>query len=187
MKQYLMLFAAVVIGIFGMAQGNSQDKGKSKEKSKTQKEKKAKAPKNDKDNGVWAGTKFSGKPSKNQPAKVREAFSRDYPNVTNVVWSKYHGDWTATFNNSWGRPTAVYHANGERRDTRIPITKEQLPNGTIWENIFKRDGVQPVGTIVKVEAPSLRSEIFRIASQIAGSKTEYLFYDRNGLKLQYNY
>lgn len=183
-----MLFTAVAIGIFGMAQGNSQNKGNSKEKNKSQKETKAKTKNGkEKDNGVWAGTNFSGKPSKNQPAKVRESFNRDYPNVTNVTCSKYHGDWTATFNNSLGRPTAVYHANGQRRDTRIPITKEQLPNKNIWDNIFKRDGVQPIGTIVKVEAPSLLSEIFRIGSQIAGSKTEYLFYDRNGLKVQYKY
>jgi len=188
MKHFLILFTAIAIGILGMAQGKSQDKGNSKEKSKTQKEKKAQAKNgNDKSNGVWEGTNFSGKPSKNQPAKVREAFNRDYPNVTNVVWSKYRGDWTATFSNAWGRPTAVYHANGEKRDIRIPITKEQLPNKTIWGNIFKRDGVQPVGTIVKVETTSLLSEIFRIPTQAVGSKTEYVFYDRNGLKLKYNY
>jgi hypothetical protein len=190
MKKYITFFAALTLALAVMAQGNSDNKsqGKDKSKDKSQNEGKNKAKKdNDAGAAVWAGTKHSGKPSKNQPAKVREAFNRDFPNATNVVWTKYQGDWTATFNNSWGRPTAVYHANGARRDTRIPVTLDQLPNRSKWDMIFKRDGVNPVGQVIKVEAPSLSSEIYRIASLIEGSKTQYLFYDKNGLKVEYKY
>ncbi len=74
--------------------------------------------KSGKDNDIiWDGTKDQdgggSKYSKNQPAKVRAAFAKDYPNATNVSWSKYRGDWTSSFNNGIIRSTAVYHANGE--------------------------------------------------------------------------
>lgn len=190
MKQYLLLFAAVAIVVTGMAQGNSQGKGKGKMKAKASKETKFKVKNGDDiNNGVWAGTRYSAeaKPSKNQPAKVRAAFQRDYPNAGNVLWSKYRGDWTATFNSGWGRSTAVYHANGQRKDTRTPINRVQLPTGTVWDRVFKRDRVNPVGVIVQIKSPSLGYEIFRIASQIAGSQLQYLFYNGNGQQVQYDY
>lgn len=70
----------------------------------------------------------NGKYSKNVPAKVREAFNRDYPNASNVSWTKANGDWTATFNGAvFGQKTVTYHANGERVDgtstTTSPIRK----------------------------------------------------------------
>ena len=69
------------------------------------------------DKAVLDGTKGGGsKPSKNQPAKVRQAFASDYPGATNVGWSKYRGDWIATFSNNGITSTAVYHANGQRKD-----------------------------------------------------------------------
>src|SRR5215203_4293817 len=65
---------------------------------------------------IWEGTSgpegAQGKSSKNQPAKVRAAFARDYPNAGGVSWSKYRGDWTATFTSGVTRSTAVYNANG---------------------------------------------------------------------------
>lgn len=188
MKKYLLLFAAVTITVTAMAQGNSQGKGKMK--SKHNKESKIKDKYEHEDNREWEGNEQKtgkGKFSKNQPAKVRAAFQRDYPNANNVAWSKYKGDWTATFNSRLGRSTAVYHANGERRDTRTRITRDQLPNETIWDKIFRRDRVNPVGNIVQIESPSLGSNIFRIASQLAGSKTQYRYYDSNGQLVEYDY
>ena len=198
MKKYLVLLLAAGIAITGMAQGNSHNKGKDKMKPKSVKVKKDKEDKENKEykedkmkHGIWDGTTYvkDYKPSKNQPAKVAAAFMRDYPNASNVVWSKYKGDWTATFNNNplgWGRAVAVYHANGDRRDTRIKIKRSQLPNPTIWNNIFVRDNVTPV-TIIQVQSPTLASEIFRVTSQVLGLAPKYYFYDNSGRLIQYDY
>ncbi len=186
MTQVIPLLAAAAITFGSMAQGNSKGKGHGNGKGKVDKIKKGNADEND-DNERWQGDQnAAGKYSKNQPAKVRAAFQQDYPNASNVVWTKYRGDWTATFNNGLIRPTAVYHANGQRKDTRTVINRSQLP-GTIWDRIFKRDRINPVGNIVQIQSPSLGSEIFRIASQVAGSQLQYLFYNQNGQQLQYDY
>jgi hypothetical protein len=59
----------------------------------------------------------AGKYSKNTPRKVGDAFRRDYPNATNVSWTKDRGVWTATFGGGvlgLGTRTASYKANGQR-------------------------------------------------------------------------
>ena len=89
-----------------------------------------------------------------------------------------------TINDQPWRSTAVYHANGQRKDTRTVINRNQLP-GSIWDRIFKRDNVTPV-SVVQIQ-PSVGSEIFRIESQYAGSKLQYYFYNANGQRVQYNY
>ncbi len=51
------------------------------------------------------------------PRKVRDAFYRDYPNASNVAWTKDRGIWSARFKRSglFGGNTSVsYRANGER-------------------------------------------------------------------------
>lgn len=116
-----------------------------------------------------------------QPKKVTEAFYRDYPGAANVSWSKYKGDYTATFNNGPWRSTAVYHANGDRRDTRTVVTRNDLP-GNVWDQIFKRDRVTPTQYVV-IERPSLSEKIFRILS---GNSTAY-YYDAYGNRVQYDY
>jgi hypothetical protein len=141
-------------------------------------------------NPVWEGTSGpesggQGKPSKNQPAKVRAAFARDYPNATGVSWSKYRGDWTATFNNGTTRSTAVYHANGERRDTRTVVTQNQTPR-PILDGIIKRAPGTRIGDIIKVEAPKSVADIFRIKTTLNGT-TRYLFYNANGQQVSYDY
>lgn len=185
MKKHLLLFIAITLAVTVIGQGNSQGKGKYK--NKPGKEWKNEGRENEE--GTWNVPQQTteGKYSKNQPAKVRAAFQRDYPNAGNVEWTKYRGDWTATFNSGWGRSTAIYHANGERRDTRTIINRGQLPSGTVWDRIFKRDSVDPVGNIVQIQSPSLATEIFRIATQVAGSKLQYLFYNSTGQQVQYNY
>ncbi len=188
MKKVFTLLFAVAISMGSMAQGNGNGKSNGKLKVKTDKQKvKLKEKKKDHDDDVYnTGQTSASKNSKNQPAKVRSAFLRDYPNATNVVWSKYQGDWTATFNNGLLRTTVVYHANGERRDTRTSMNRSQLP-GNDWNGIFKRDRVYPTGNVIRIQSPGLGSEIFRIASQLAGAKTQYVYYDASGQKVQYDY
>ena len=198
MKKILLFFAACMIGFTMMGQGKSGDKGKGKGKSKTekstnqgnseQKEKEAKE-KDEHSKKVWDGTSDKRgkgpKPSKNQPAKVRAAFQRDYPNASNVSWSKYRGDWTATFGNGLYMSTAVYHANGERRDTRTPVTRNELP-GNVLDSIFKRRPGTRLEDIIKIEVPNVVKDIFRIKDIIQG-KPEYFYYNSNGQLIKYDY
>jgi hypothetical protein len=134
---------------------------------------------------VWEGTSGLGKPSKNQPAKVRAAFARDYPNATGVTWSKYRGDWTATFHNGIFRSTAVYHANGERRDTRTLVPKTQVPR-TILDGIIKRRPGTRLGDIIKIEVPQAVKDIFRVKTSLNGT-TQYLFFNADGAQVSYDY
>ena len=59
----------------------------------------------------------NGKYSKNTPRNVANAFARDFPNATNVTWTKNSGNWTATFSNGGlilTTRTVTYRANGQR-------------------------------------------------------------------------
>jgi len=138
---------------------------------------------------IWDGTKDhdggSPKASKNQPAKVRTNFSNDYPNATNVSWSKYRGDWTATFNNGISRSVAVYHANGRRKDTRTVVQKTQLPK-IILDGIFKKRPNAQLSDVVKIEAPQTIKDIFRIKT-IEGGTTRFSFFDATGKETNYDY
>lgn len=138
---------------------------------------------------IWDGTKDhdggSPKASKNQPAKVRSAFASDYPNATNVTWSKYRGDWTATFNNGIIRSVAVYHANGQRKDTRTVIQKPQVPK-IIIDDIFRKRPRSQLGDIVKIEVPEAVKDIFRIKTIEAGTP-RFSFYNTDGKEVSYDY
>lgn len=194
MKKLLFLSTAVLISIAGLAQGKGkgQAKGKAKNSNAAVQQSAAKAKGGNKgyNQTIWEGTSGVGKASKNQPAKVREAFMRDYPNATNVVWSKYRGDWTATFGTGvFGTRTAVYHANGQRRDTRSVINRDQLPGGTtVWDRIFGRDRITPQTQVVQVERPGILDKIFRVAASPIGSAAiQYLLYNANGDRVNYDY
>lgn len=156
----LLFFASIGIGV-----ATAQGKVKYKKKVKEDKEYR------------------EDKVSKNQPTKVLEAFRRDYPNATNVVWTKYKGDWTASFGNGIFRSTAVYHANGERRDTRTLITRKDLPGEkTIWDRIFRQDNINP-NNIMRIETPSSSDVIIRLLSTTG---TTY-FYNSKGEVVEYNF
>ena len=200
MKKTFLLLTAFAISLSMLAQGNSEGKSKNKQKVKTEntgnpgnsrdkgKGDKEKKELDDHNKKIWEGTSDNGggsKPSKNQPAKVRSSFQRDYPNATNVYWTKYRGDWTATFGNGLYRSTAIYHANGERRDTRTPITKDKLPRNVL-DSIFKRRPETRIEDVVKIEVPKTISDIFKIKDIIQG-KAEFRYYDANGRLVQYNY
>lgn len=57
--------------------------------------------------------------SKNTPRKVSDAFRNDFPNATNVQWTKDRGTWTATFGGGilGNNRSATYRANGQRIST----------------------------------------------------------------------
>jgi uncharacterized protein YxeA len=193
MKKIILLVTGFIFNLTIIAQGNKGVKGQGKVKSKNEisvnhsnKDQKEKEAHNKK---VWDGTSDRGgmgpKYSKNQPAKVRAAFQRDYPNARYVSWSKYRGDWTATFGNGLYMSTAIYHANGERRDTRTTITKNEIPRNVL-DSIFKRRPATRFDDIIKIDVPSSIREIFRIKDVIQG-KPEYSYYNSNGLLVNYNY
>lgn len=153
------------------------------------KDERDKKVKDEHSNKVWDGTSDKRgkgpKLSKNQPAKVREAFQQDYPNANNVSWNKYRGDWTATFGNGLALSTAVYHANGERRDTRTPVAGNEVP-GSVFDSIFKRRQDAKVEDIIKIERPNGAKNIFRIKDNMNGNPG-YFYYDSDGQSVQYDY
>jgi len=200
MKRILFLLTALAFSVTILAQGKSGDKGKGKDKNnppgvskpggndKAKGNDKEKKELDDHNKKIWEGTSDkSGGPkfSKNQPAKVRGAFQRDYPNATNVYWTKYRGDWTATFGNGIWRSTAIYHANGERRDTRTPIVRDKLPR-IVLDSIFKRRPDTRLDEAIKIEVPNVIKDIFRIKNIIQG-KTQYEYYDADGRLVKYDY
>ncbi|WP_407523607.1 hypothetical protein PDL71_17485 [Lacibacter sp. MH-610] len=204
MKQFVLIFTAFVISLGVAAQGKSgnKEKGKNKQnqeqsadanskgKGKNNNDAKGNKEQKEHDQKIWEGTyKNEGdgpKPSKNQPAKVREAFSRDYPNVQNVTWSKYRGDWTATFRNGVFTSTAVYHANGDRRDTRTPVPRQEVPRNILEEIFKRRPQTQQNEEVIKVELPEKNRHLFRF-KEIINGVANYFFVDNAGKEVNYNY
>ncbi len=200
MKQLFLILAAIIVSLSISAQGKSGEKGKGKDKknaSVNQSDKKGNGKQKDKvdkekkehDSKVWDGTHENDndgpKASKNQPAKVRAAFQRDYPNAQNVTWSKYRGDWTATFRNGVFMSTAVYHANGDRRDTRTPVARQELPRN-IFDDILKRRPQTQLDETIKVELPERNRFLYRV-KEILDGKAKFYFVDSNGKEVNYNY
>jgi hypothetical protein len=209
MKKIILMLLAATISLCLFAQGGDKGNGKTKnnvssavdhgnsqkdkEKNK-EKDKKVKgdspgqmAREKDHDIKVWEGVgdKSCMKLSKNQPAKVTQSFQHDYPHAFNVQWTKCRGDWTATFNGGIFRSTAVYHANGDRKDTRTLVYKEDIPR-RVFEGIFKRfPGIQ-VEEGIKIEVPNKIRDIFRIKNIVAGN-IQYNYYDSEGDPVTYDY
>jgi hypothetical protein len=201
MKKIFLLITGFIFSLTIIAQGNSGDKAKGKTNSKNEKslnngnneqkekETKVKKEKDEHSKKIWDGT--SGKRgkgpklSKNQPAKVRAAFQRDYPNAGNVTWSKYRGDWAATFENGLAMSTALYHANGERRDTRTPIAKNEVPV-TVLDSILKRRPGTWLEDIIKIDVPNVVKDIFRTKDNTQ-VKPVYFYYNSDGQLVNYDY
>jgi predicted small lipoprotein YifL len=193
MKKVFFAFTAIVICLAVTAQGNSGNKGKDKQKDKdkpvqTASKYNEQQAKNDKhDRLVWDGISDNScmKTSKNQPAKVRAAFQRDYPLASVIRWTKCRGDWTATFGNGLWMSTAVYHANGDRRDTRTPIGRDNIPRRVLDEILKRMPGIILDGAI-KIEVPNIINDIFRIKNMLNG-KADYQYYNAEGVQLTYSY
>ncbi|MEO7923319.1 MAG: hypothetical protein ABIR30_06555 [Chitinophagaceae bacterium] len=193
MKKIILIITATFFSFAVSAQGNSGKKEKSKGNTSqpgTQGKSNGKdntAQYSDHDRKVWEGIGDNScfKVSKNQPAKVRSSFQRDYPFAVNVRWTKCRGDWTATFNNTLFRSTAVYHANGDRRDTRTPILRDNLPRRVLDEILKRLPGVNIDGAI-KIEVPNIIKDIFRIKNTITGQQP-FIYLDVDGSPVNYNY
>ena len=190
MKKLVIIFITTCISASLLAQPG---KDKQKDKSKPEKvDEKIKVNQSDKDkehnNKVWEGVSGSGScgiPSKNQPAKVRSSFQRDYPNAGTVTWTKCRGDWTATFNNGIWRSTAVYHANGQRKDTRTPVMQNDVPRSVLGDILKRRPGIN-IGNIVRIDLPVTSDPLFRVKIG-PDTSPEYIFYDPKGVVMSYNY
>ena len=190
----LILLLAVCVNLSAQPTKPQQKKEKHDKVAKSQDKKSGKPGKETTNQGkkhediIWEGTTDqNGKgplPSKNQPASVRKAFLRDYPNAVNVRWSKYRGDWTATFGNGVFTSTAVYHANGDRRDTRTPIPRQDLPRRI--EDIFKKSPQTRVEDIIKINLPQRAADIFRIKT-IADGILKFRFFNTEGQEVKYDY
>ena len=181
MKHLLILFAIFTCSLAVVAQGNSNGKGKGKNKVKAKTHSNTTVPDRNRDEDYGYQTNNQTNNAKHVPKKVMSALYRDYPNARNVSWGKYKGDYTATFGNGLWRSTAVYHANGDRRDTRTRIQRRDLP-GNIWDGIFRRDNVDPKEYTV-IERPSVAEKIYRV---LTGNNTAY-YYDAHGNRVQYKY
>ncbi|MDB5202190.1 MAG: hypothetical protein JWQ27_1599 [Ferruginibacter sp.] len=154
MKKILFVLAAFTLSVSAMAQG----KGKSKNKQEGKHEKHNRSDRDDDDdndnrngrwnqqdnqnnqgnqNGVYNQNGQNGKYAKNVPAKVAQAFNRDYPGARNVSWTKSKGTWTATFNNGvFSNGTAVYRSNGQRVDNNSNYAQRRTTNRTGIFNMF---------------------------------------------------
>lgn len=168
-------------------QGNKAKTNKGKNNDARDANEKEKKDREAHDKKVWdgvSGAEGCGKPSKNQPAKVRAAFTRDYPMAVNVRWTKCRGDWTATFANGPFMSTAVYHANGDRRDTRTPVVREQLPR-VVLDSVFKRRPGINIGDVIRIELPGGLPEIFRIRTDEA--TPQFMFFSKLGELVRYDY
>lgn len=205
MKRPAILCIILLISLSVFSQGNKPVGAEEKSKGKSGKVKEKKEKEDEKDKSgekddagsaaqkkshedvIWEGTSDKGgkgpKLSKNIPNKVSRSFQRDFPNASSVTWYKYRGDWTPTFQNGLFRSTAVYHANGERRDTRTPIPRSALPPKI--DDIFKKRPSIRLGDIIRIETPAA-SEIFRLKTWSDGV-LKFMHYDQDGNEVTYDY
>lgn len=140
MKKLLFLSMAAILSFGAMAQHDHHNNGNSKKQKKEKKHNKKDHEDDDRDdrNGQWNNdenrrrdnndrwdnqdnrgndNRDNNSNNGNLPRRVSDAFARDYPNATNVNWTKDRGVWTARFRRSglFGGNTIVsYSANGQR-------------------------------------------------------------------------
>ncbi len=162
MKKILFIMAAFTISLGAIAQENGKGKGHNKQKkhASSNQGRDYDDVRSDNNNDRNAGNNKnnagnSGKYTNNTPRKVRDAFYRDYPNASNVSWTKERGVWTARFNGGGifgGGNSVSYKANGQRlgsyndntvgrrntdRNTRGRTTSQK--NGTsVWDKVMER-------------------------------------------------
>ena len=153
MKKFLVLIAAFTLTAGAMAQGNG--KGKNKQGNKMEKHRRddgrvydQNGNNNDRVYRNGGNVNNSGKYTGSAPRKVRDAFSRDYPNASNVSWTKDRGVWTAHFNGGgiFGSGNAVsYRANGQAvGTTNNPVygrngeRTTQRSGTSVWDKVFRK-------------------------------------------------
>jgi hypothetical protein len=85
------------------------------------------------------------------PHQVTSSFTAEYPNASNVVWTKSRGDWTSAYNVNGYRTVATYHANGKRVDTRTYYPVAQPPQPVI---IYQQSVPSiKLGRIIQIDLP----------------------------------
>jgi hypothetical protein len=149
MKKLLLL---LVIAFFGIA-GSATAQKKPKKNCDNNKNYGKKYDQRN-DDRYSRNVNYNDRDSRNTPRKVRDAFYRDYPNASNVSWTKDRGVWTANFKRSgiFGGNTSVsYSANGQRvgndnnnifgrRDNKDRTARTSTPkNSGTWDRILKRN------------------------------------------------
>lgn len=143
MKKILTFIIAITICVSGMAQGKSKGNGHAKKEGKDQKhvnKNESSDDRYDRDEDYRNRESSTGKYSKNIPSKVRSAFNHDYPNATNVSWTKSNGYWTATFPNGIYRRKVTYAANGQRVNSNGSTSRRSTTtqDGSVWDKILTR-------------------------------------------------
>lgn len=174
MKQIITIIIFLMATVVGFAQGKSKEKTKDKQKpDKTVQTTNG----NNNQNTSNAQQNGNSKLRKNIPTKVGSSFAGEYPNAVNATWTKNRGDWTVVFGNGIWRSTATYHSNGERVDTRTPMTREQAPR-PVLDEILRRFPKGTPGDVIKIEKPK-NPDLFQIIMEQAGKKRTFVF-DESG-------
>lgn len=152
MKKITLLAAVALLSMGAFAQNNKgkhKDNKEKKERHEDRKDNRGNDDLNDKDDRTDRNVNIFGSPgdrnddgryekrndrkngkySKNLPAKVRDAFNRDFPAATNVSWTKNRGIWTAHFSRIIGSNTVSYYANGQRVNNNGTVTGTRKSGG----------------------------------------------------------
>lgn len=162
---FITLFGFLSLAVVAQA---GKEKAKSKAKTENTKQPKNKPAKNDDNDEVNGKQNGNTKTRVNLPTKVKSSFAAEYPNAANVTWTKTKGDWTVVFGNGVWRSTATYHSNGDRVDTRTPMTREQAPR-PVLDEILRRFPKENPKDIIKIEKPK-NPNLFQIIVEQAGKK-----------------
>ncbi|MBC7936908.1 MAG: hypothetical protein H7Y86_16295 [Rhizobacter sp.] len=141
MKKLLLLLSIASFGIGGTAMGQKKSKKNCDNNNKNYSKK---YDRNNDDQYNRNGS-YNNKYTSNAPRKVRDAFERDYPNASNVSWTKERGVWTVSFKRSGlfgGSNSVSYQANGQRVNTNNNgIFGSRDNDRTAKANTQKRSGV----------------------------------------------
>lgn len=167
----LILFTLFGFLSLAVAAQAGKEKAKSKDKTETAKQK-DKSAKNNSNDDANKQQNANTKTRVNLPTKVKSSFAAEYPNAVNATWTKNKGDWTVVFGNGVWRSTATYHSNGDRVDTRTPMTREQAPR-PVLDEILRRFPKENPKDIIKIEKPK-NPNLFQIIVEQAGKKRTFL-------------
>jgi|SRR5215831_3653996 len=118
------------------------------------------------------------------PEKVKETFSRDYPEAKKTHWYERNGEWQASFNDrDNGDMTAYYNRNGEHRESRIPYTKHDVPSPVLDRVNEKYPGAHDM-EFTKIERHGEDNQYMVSVNHHGRHRTVYL--DEQGQERKYN-
>ena len=170
MKKLFSLAILLSLSLFGFSQAGkekSKDKAKNENTAKGKNNKSSQNTPSNNNQSTGGDQNGNTKTRKNIPTKVGSSFAAEYPNAVNAVWTKNQGDWTVVFGNGIWRSTATYHSNGDRVDTRTPMSREQAPR-PVLDEILRRFPKSPTD-VIKIEKPK-NPNLFQIIVDAAGKK-----------------